>query len=135
MQLVKTYLGRSAIEGVGVFAAEDIAQGTVIWRWVEGFDQAYDAATLLALPPQVRGYIERHTYTQRGRLWLCGDLEMFINHSDDANTHAPADDNIVVAIRPIRAGEEITNNYREFCEDTAHFQEFLGEGVALRGHR
>ena len=41
MLLVKTYLEKSAIHGLGVFAGEFIAKGTKIWRFVEDFDRAY----------------------------------------------------------------------------------------------
>src|SRR6185312_11978 len=41
MLLVKTYLDKSAIHGLGVFAAERIRKETKIWRFVYGFDQVY----------------------------------------------------------------------------------------------
>ena len=34
MLLVKTYLDRSPIHGLGVYAAERIRKGTKIWRFV-----------------------------------------------------------------------------------------------------
>ncbi len=39
MLLINNYVGKSEIEGVGVFAAEPIAQGTVIWRFDDDFDR------------------------------------------------------------------------------------------------
>ena len=41
MLLVKTYLDRSPIHGLGVFAAEFIRKGTRVWRFVESFDRVY----------------------------------------------------------------------------------------------
>ena len=38
MLLVRTYLDRSALHGIGVFAAELISATTVVWRFTPGFD-------------------------------------------------------------------------------------------------
>ncbi len=39
MLLVKTRNGKSTIEGIGCFADQFIPKGTVIWRYLDGFDQ------------------------------------------------------------------------------------------------
>ena len=41
MLLIPNYVGPSAIEGVGVFAAAPIAEGSVIWRLDERFDLTF----------------------------------------------------------------------------------------------
>ena len=41
MLLVKTYLDKSRIHGLGVFAAQPICKGAKIWRFVYGFDRFY----------------------------------------------------------------------------------------------
>ncbi|RUU09259.1 SET domain-containing protein-lysine N-methyltransferase, partial [Mesorhizobium sp. M7A.T.Ca.TU.009.01.3.2] len=38
MMLIRTYVTASAIEGVGVFAAEPIGKGASIWRLDPDFD-------------------------------------------------------------------------------------------------
>ena len=38
MLQVNTSIAASSIEGVGVFAAEPIAKGTLIWRFYENFE-------------------------------------------------------------------------------------------------
>ena len=38
MLLVRTYLDRSAIHGIGLFAAERIPKGTVLWRLEPSID-------------------------------------------------------------------------------------------------
>ena len=40
MMLIRTYVAASAIEGVGMFAAEPIARGASIWRLEPDFDRA-----------------------------------------------------------------------------------------------
>ena len=41
MLLVKTYLDKSSIHGVGVFAGETIRKDQKIWRLVYGLDRFY----------------------------------------------------------------------------------------------
>ena len=52
MLLVKTYLDKSPIHGIGVFAAERIPKGTKIWRFVDGFDRCYTPKQFARLPKQ-----------------------------------------------------------------------------------
>lgn len=117
MYIVKVRLGRSAIEGVGVFADEDIPAGTVIWQRVDGFDQGIDPALIPSYPPQVQHYLRRHAYLNRGRMWLCGDLGMFANHADDPNARS-VDNERDIALRFIPRGAEITINYADFDEES-----------------
>ena len=54
MYLVKTYLDKSGIHGMGVFAGEDIPKGTIVWDFVEGVDQAcmktsFEAGSIVTL--------------------------------------------------------------------------------------
>ena len=47
---------------------------------------------------------------------MCIDNEKYINHSDDPNCVFTADGNKAIAARDIKAGEEITQNYKDFDE-------------------
>ncbi len=38
MLLVKTKIGQSKIHGIGIFAEQFIPKGTVIWKFMSGFD-------------------------------------------------------------------------------------------------
>ncbi len=113
MYIVKTYLDRSAIEGIGVFAGEDIADGTRVWTLVEGFDQVLSPDHVKTLPQAARDYITRYAYLLDGMIHFNADHGKFTNHDDNANTKTLPDGD-VVACRAIRRGEEITCNYREF---------------------
>jgi uncharacterized protein len=62
MLLVKTYVDRSAIHGLGVFAAEFIRKGTKIWRFVEGFDRAYSPKEFARLPKAARDFLKDYGY-------------------------------------------------------------------------
>jgi hypothetical protein len=112
MLLVKTYLDKSAIHGLGVFADEVIRKGTKVWRFVDGFDRVYSPTQFAKLPKPARDYIWNYGYRVDGEILLTIDHDHHMNHSDNANTHWH--DGYIVASRTIRKGEEITNDYRQF---------------------
>lgn len=112
MLLVKTYLDRSRIHGIGVFAAETIPKGAKVWTYVEGFDRAWTPRQFERLPGEARDFISSYGYRVDGEILLTADNDRYTNHSDNANTHWRA--GFIRASRTIRKGEEITNNYRLF---------------------
>lgn len=112
MLLVKTYLDKSPIHGIGVFAAVAIPKGTKIWRFVEGFDRWYTPKQFARLPKAARDYIKHHGYRVDGEILLTADHDHHMNHSDKPNTYLR--NGYAIASRNIRKGEEITNDYREF---------------------
>jgi uncharacterized protein len=68
-----------------------------------------------------RNHIKTYAYLWRG-VWVhCADHAIYTNHSDIPNSYGiyPNDDVFgwSVAKRDIAAGEEITEDYRTFCED------------------
>lgn len=118
MLLVKTYLDRSNIHGVGLFAAERIAKGTVLWRLNPLIDTQLTEAQIASLNAAAREQIEKYTYKDRvlGTYVLCGDDARFFNHTENPNCiDIPDDDGgATVAARDIEAGEELTCNYASF---------------------
>ncbi len=118
MLLVKTFLDKSTIHGIGLFAAERIRRGTVIWRLTPGVDVLLGPEQIEALPAASRWQIEKYTYLDRmlGRFVLCGDDARFFNHSDDPNCHdhPDAEGGFTVAARDIAPGEELTSDYASF---------------------
>ena len=112
MLLVKTYLDKSAIHGLGVFAGELIRKGTKIWRFVEGFDHAYSPKQFAKLPKPAREFLKNYGYRVDGEILFTVDNDRHINHSEDPNTFLKS--GYAIARRNIRKGEEITNDYREF---------------------
>ena len=112
MLLVKTYIDRSPIHGLGVFAAETIAKGSKIWRYVEGFDRCYTPKQFARLPKPARDFLKDYGYRVDGEIIFTVDNDHYINHSDDPNTFLH--NGYTIARRTIRKGQEITNDYREF---------------------
>jgi SET domain-containing protein len=118
MLLVKTYLDKSSIHGIGLFAAQRIPRGTVIWRLHPPVDVLLTAEQLEALPEASRWQIEKYTYLDRmlGKFVLCGDDARFFNHADAPNCHdlPSPEGGSTVAARDIEAGEELTSDYASF---------------------
>ncbi len=116
MLLVRTYVAQSAIEGVGVFAAEPIARGTPIWRLEPSLDRLIPLDTWRSAPPHLKELIDRYAYPSAdfpGHVVYDFDNGRFMNHSSDPNTDFSAAVG-GVASRDIAAGEEITCDYGEF---------------------
>jgi hypothetical protein len=112
MLLVKTYLDKSRIHGIGVFAGETIRKGTKIWRFVFGFDRYYSRKRFAKLPKAAKDYIRLHGYQWGNEILLSMDYDTFMNHSGNPNTYFH--NGYVVAQRNIAKGSEITNDYRAF---------------------
>ena len=106
-------LAPSAIHGVGVFAVQDIKKDSGVYlRWEpRGLLQT----TLSKLKPEVKKIIiQRWPPVQDGYPFLHPhedvNLGSFINHSDTPNYNQDRD----CAIKDIKAGEEITENYGKY---------------------
>jgi SET domain-containing protein len=112
MLLVKTYLDKSPIHGIGLYAAEHIPKGKKIWRFVEGYDRCYTPRQFAKLPKQARDFLKFYAYRADGEILYTVDHDHHINHSDDANTFWR--NGYSIAARDIAKGAEITNDYREF---------------------
>jgi len=126
MLLVKTYVDRSPIHGLGLFAGETIAKGTKIWRFVEGYDRCYSLKEFARLPKPARDFLKMYGYRADGEVLFTVDNDRHINHSDNANTFWRA--GYSIATRRIPKGTEITNNYREF--DAVLCASFLNDAPA-----
>lgn len=112
MLLVKTYLDKSPIHGLGVFAAEFIAKGAKIWRFVEGFDRCYTPGQFAKLPKPARDFLKDYAYRVDGEVLFTVDNDHHMNHAENPNTVLRG--GYVIAAQDIARGVEITNDYREF---------------------
>jgi SET domain-containing protein len=119
MLRVKTYLDKSPIEGIGVFAAQKIADGALVWSFEPQIDKVLDMdeSTLKYQYFLDKEFIMTYAYfdKQLNKYILSVDNDRFTNHSDNPNT-IPLPTGEVVADRDIYIGEEITINY--FAIDT-----------------
>jgi SET domain-containing protein len=116
MMIVPTYVGPSEIEGIGVFAAEPISAGSVIWTFDDRFDHLFDENDIAGMDDLQREFVRRYGYPHMIREGLTVvefDNGRFMNHAKSPNTDF-TDANVGWAIRDIAAGEELTCNYSEF---------------------
>jgi SET domain-containing protein len=116
MLLVQTYVAPSPIEGVGVFAAEAIPAGALIWRLDPAFDRLIGYADVAHLPPTFRTFAERYGYPyphDTASLVLELDNGRFMNHSMTPNT-CFTDPDAGYAVVRIEPGEELVCDYSEF---------------------
>jgi SET domain-containing protein len=117
MLCVPTYVAPSRIAGMGLFAGRDLEGGLVIWRFTEGVDWRLDADMVATLPEPFGSKLRHYLYRDESGMYvLCGDNAKFMNHDDDPN----CDDSgevCTVTRRAIRAGEELTCDYRLFDVD------------------
>jgi len=109
MLQVKTYLDKSSIDGIGLFAAEDIPKGTITWKYVPDVDIELEESEHNEVEYE---FIRKYAFFDKQlNTWiLSADNDRFTNHSDNPNT-APLPDGRMVAVCDIKKGEEITSDY------------------------
>ena len=108
MLRVKTYLDKSSIHEIGVFAAQDIKEGDLVWKFVPEIDRIIEFRDY----EQDKDFIDTYAYydKQLNKLILSADNDRFTNHSNTPNTIA-LDNGDVVAYKDIVIYDEITINY------------------------
>jgi SET domain-containing protein len=114
MLLVKTRALASPIEGVGLFAAEPIAKGAIVWRFEPGIDLVVPEERIAALPEAAQAFFKRYAFPCPffpGGLLLGFDNTRFVNHSRTPNLDNTGPETI--ALCDIAAGEELTTDYAE----------------------
>lgn len=121
MLLVKTKIGQSKIHGIGIFAAEFIPKGTIIWEITSHFDLILSQAAIDIIFGPARTMILNYSYLSKrtGKFILCADDARFFNHSDNPNTIDNLDSKKeeTLAARDIQADEELTGDYRTYDDD------------------
>jgi len=124
MLLVRTYIAKSKLHGIGLFAAEPIKNGTIVWKFIPGFDIALTIKKVNKLPKITRDWVFHYGYLDKDtKEWvICVDDARFFNHSKNPNTTTPNTkgrrNELTIASRNIKKGEEITCDYFEF-DDSA----------------
>lgn len=121
---INCYVDRSEIPeaGDGLYATEDIEPGTVVSRWQDGLDRSYDEDDLTGLDDGSRREFEDLASWDGERWYLSGDDGKYMNHSPTPNLgvvdgDAPAAMRDRIALRPIRAGDELTIDYSDVGVD------------------
>jgi hypothetical protein len=99
--------------GYGVVATQLIPRGTITWVRDE-FDQAFSVLHIESMAPIYRDLTTKYCFVDaKSDSILCWDLARYINYSCDLSCHSAGYD-FELAVRDIRAGEELTDDYGSF---------------------
>jgi hypothetical protein len=123
----------SPIHGAGVFATVRFSPGEIVLR----IDDSRVVSGDHPLDPGKGEYEHHCDYLAGGRVVLMQPPERFINHGCDPNTFVRtiAGDRYVVALREIRAGDEITYDYCINGDGDAEWSCACGSPSCRRHHR
>lgn len=120
MLFVKTEVRPSTIQGLGLFAAEDIPEGTLIAQFDRSFGWCCDEDEFANLPPIAKQFIERYGWRGHYGGWRFCDIDdsRFMNHSSTPNMSVSTERGFTAkAARNIAVGEELTEDYKLFDPD------------------
>lgn len=130
MLKVKTKLNMSQINGLGVFLLEPVKKGQTIWDFHPAIDLRYPSNALQddQWPVELHQILRHHGYPhedEEGACIILGlDHDRFMNHSDDP-TVISSDRGTEVASRDLKAGDELTCDYRRFDPNMEWCASFL----------
>ena len=132
MLTVKASAKPRKINGIGLFADEEITKGTTTWKFNPRFDIVFDPEEVNQMPPKHRELIGRYASLSKitGKYIYSIDDSRFTNHSIHNNIDAvasPGEPELLgVANRDIGKGEEMLVNYRSFdAADAGSKEEYL----------
>ena len=130
MLTVKTYLAPSQVHGIGLYAAEPIPSGSVIWRFSPHIDKIFSTESFIGLCAQMQGFSLQHllcsSYRRGGRYFYLTDNTRFINHSSTIDNIRMVSDFEEIATRDIATNEELLENYHlAYDSNDFFFQEMI----------
>lgn len=119
-------------KGYGLLADRDIPKGTVTFAQ-DGLDIVLSEKQLESIDNSLLEYVEKYSYEDfMGNRIISWDFGKYMNHDDNANTLSTGY-GFEVAIRDIKKGEEVTDDYRIFS--THHDTSFKSPPHALEDIR
>lgn len=120
MLKIKTYIKDVEGKGVGLFSTESLPLGKV-WHIDElEFDKEYSLDFVKENGLLDYFYHYATFNKEKNSFYLCSDNARFINHSDTPNTWYDKENGHCVTTKVIEAGEEITCDYRNICDDSKY---------------
>ena len=138
---VKTYLDRSLIHGIGLFASQDIKAGTLVWEFNHAIDLAYSPEQWDSLRANTSSQSFRNllqlSYKEDGYIYICMDNAQFMNHSESRNnvTHYGTSKSRMYALRDIPIGEELLCNYNSYSDqDDYHVRKLIKNSIKRNCH-
>lgn len=132
-------IGASRIHGVGVIAVRDIPAGTRVFRGEDERVTWVSRAEVKKLPPALRALYEDFGMVWGTRIGVPRTLNRlsvgwYLNHADTPNCVCD-DDGRFFTLRRIRAGEELTADYRTFVDEPLPFRAKAERTASKRAKR
>lgn len=132
MLMVETFLAPSQIHGIGLFAGQDIKKGSVIWRYHRYSTDVICMGDLYRLCRELSTQsildLLSYSYIKDEKMYYIKDNTRFVNHSLTPNIAFCGHD-FEIAIKDIKKGDELTENYVEsYDENDFFFRPSLFEG-------
>ncbi len=125
MLIVETYLAPSQVHGIGLFAAQDIPAHSVVWKFKDFIDTVLPPERFLRLCREVDNFTLQHlmnsTYRRNSQYFYLTDNARFINHSPDNRNITFVDDYTEIALRDIKQGEELLEDYSLSYDESDFF--------------
>lgn len=129
MILIRTKLGVSNVQGIGLFADQDIKKGDLVnkdkdqWATIRYTEDQWRELEK-SLSKESFRQIKRYAFKNKSDGLYCLNLDdiRFINHSKTPNIATVGEND--VALRDIKRGEEITIDYNTFYDDE-YFSEIM----------
>ena len=125
MLRVKTYVDKSAIHGLGLFAKEFIPSGSIVWRYNPNFTAKLTKQQVEALTEEEVDHLNESDYfwvDEEGSYMFPLDNDRFMNHSSDPNV-VEFDLITTRTSRDVEAGEELTADYKTLVP-REHWQDY-----------
>jgi SET domain-containing protein len=122
MLKIETFVNKSSIQGLGVFAKHFVRRGDVVWQFNEHFDVVFSREKVEKMSDAELSLLERYAWMDSGGNYVLPvDNDRFMNHSSEPNVENVTED-VSIAARDIMPGEELTTDYktlvpRELWED------------------
>lgn len=119
-------IGPSRIHGVGVRAIRTIPAGTLVFHGESERVVWRSRAAVRRMPKAIRALYEDFGMVSGSQIGVPPTLNMlsvgwYVNHADRPNLEA-GEDGRFRALRRIRAGEELTADYRTFVDEPLPFR-------------
>ena len=120
-------IGPSRIHGVGAIAIRPIARGTLVFAGEDERATWVSRSAVKKLPAELRSLYEDFGMVDGTKLGVPTNLNRlsvgwYVNHSRTPNLEA-GEDGRFRALRHIDAGEELTADYRTFCDEPLPFDD------------
>lgn len=120
MLTIKTYIDKSPIHGIGLFADEFIPKGTKIWEFTPNFDLKFTKEEINSFPFPIQEYLNKYAWLSKKSNKYCfsSDDGKYFNHSKNNNVQSyyteDQEEVITYSLLDIEKGQELLDDYSSF---------------------